>query len=432
MSSAWASVGIGNAAPVRLPGVSLVWSAGAAEKKQLSGVPLFVGFVQARDANIGSAAPPRALALQRWDDWPSLVGHAALGYLDYAVKGFFENGGARCWVWPLESRGDASAAQLKARLTACFEPGSPLEDLSEPDLVCVPDACFGALGASGSAVLEVQRSVLAHCTRMNNRLAVLDCLPRSAAGPHERIARLAGTGATAHGAAPNSERAPAQRSVAGHAANGAVYWPWIAVPPLARHASQVGATRFVPPCGHVAGVYARIDAAEGRHKAPANELLEGVFDVDEQADEQTLADLNDDGVNCLRVLPGRGVLVCGARTLSDLPAWRYVNVRRVVLGLARWAELGMLALVMDTNGPALWERIRQRVSAYCLALYRQGALRGDAPEQAFFVKCDAETNPREAREIGRVVCEVGLAAAVPAEFIVVQLLQSADGAVLAG
>jgi len=156
-------------------------------------------------------------------------------------------------------------------------------------------------------------------------------------------------------------------------------------------------------------------------------VLEGAFDVDDTADDNTLADLNDDGANSLRILPGRGVRIWGARSLSGLPAWRYVNVRRVVLGLARWAELGLRDLVMETNQPALWERIRQRVGSYCLARYREGALQGDAPEEAYFVKCDAETNPPESCDQGRVVCEVGLAITTPAEFIVVQLVQSVEG-----
>jgi hypothetical protein len=118
--------------------------------------------------------------------------------------------------------------------------------------------------------------------------------------------------------------------------------------------------------------------------------------------------------------------------LSDLPAARYISVRRVVLGLARWAQTGLLDLVMESNEPALWERVRQRVQAYCLARWHEGALTGDSPAQAFFVKCDAETNPKQDREIGHVVCEVGLAPTAPAEFIVVQLIQSTDGAALAG
>lgn len=416
-------------APVRLPGVHLDWARRMPAPALASGIPVFVGFV-------AGATEWLALAFDRWDQYLPVFGHAARGHLDYAVRGFFENGGSRCWVVALSLPDAAPAIVMQARLETCFRAAGPMEELAEPDLVCVPDATWGSLGSDASAALAVQRAVLAYCNRMNDRFAIFDCLPASVE-THQR-----------HGAAADSIRARGRipwlsgidfaepttaegRHLAhGNVSNGAVYWPWIVVAPLPRHRSKGACT--VPPCGHVAGVYARIDASVGRHKAPANEVLEGAFDVDDSVDDDTLADLNDDGANSLRVLPGRGVRIWGARSLSSLPAWRYVNVRRVVLGLARWAELGLRDLVMETNQPALWERIRQRVGSHCLARYREGALQGDTPEEAYFVKCDAETNPPESCDQGRVVCEVGLAITTPAEFIVVQLVQSVEGTEFAG
>ncbi|WP_326533847.1 phage tail sheath family protein [Pseudorhodoferax sp.] len=396
-----------NPAQHRLPGVALRFAQRTATRPPPSGVPLFVGF-----AAEPAAAP---FAVDRWERYAQAMSKPAPGHLDHAVRGFFENGGAVCWIAQLPLPQAAGATVLRDRLLAAFRRAGPLEDLDQPDLVCVPDATWGPLGQDAAAVRAVQGAVLAYCNRLNDRFALLDCLPRMA------------------GRQSASQRTEGMAATAAEVANGALYWPWLAVPPLA--AAPGSAT--VPPCGHVAGVLARLDAATGRHKAPANERLQGVLDLDDaegegEADEAALAALHQDGVNCLRVLPGRGVRICGARTLSNRPAWRHIGARRVVLGLARWAQLGMRDLVMEPHRPALWERIRQRVESHCLARWREGALHGDTPDQAFYVQCDAETNPAASRELGRVVCVVGLAVSMPAEFIEVQLVQSVDGALLRG
>lgn len=392
-----------------LPGVALAFGQRAATRPPPSGVPLFVGFA------VEPAGAP--FAVDRWERYTQAVPQRAPGYLDHAVRGFFENGGAVCWIAQLPLPELAGAALLRDRLLAAFRPAGPLEDLDQPDLVCVPDAVWGPLGHDAEAVRAVQGAVLAYCNRLNDRFALLDCLPRAA------------------GRASARQRTEGMAATAAEVANGALYWPWLAVPPL--RGPQGRAT--VPPCGHVAGVLARLDAATGRHKAPANERLQGVLDLDDagegnpgDGDEAALAALHQDGVNCLRVLPGRGVRICGARTLSNRPSWRHIGARRVVLGLARWAQLGLRDLVMEPHRPALWERIRQRVESHCLARWREGALCGDTPAEAFYVQCDAETNPAHSRELGRVVCAIGLAVSAPAEFINVQLVQSVDGALLRG
>ena len=133
------------------------------------------------------------------------------------------------------------------------------------------------------------------------------------------------------------------------------------------------------------------------------------------------------GVNCLRSFPGRGIRLWGARTMSMNPNYRYVNVQRLLLTLVRWAERFMIDLVHEPNDPLLWGRVRDRVGTYCYDLYQQGALQGITPEEAFFIKCDAENNPAAVREEGRLICEVGLAPVVPAEFIVVRITKSASG-----
>jgi phage tail sheath protein FI len=145
--------------------------------------------------------------------------------------------------------------------------------------------------------------------------------------------------------------------------------------------------------------------------------------------DATQSGLNDLGVNCLRSLPGRGIRVWGARTLSSRPGWRYVNVRRLFLTLIRWLEITMADLVLEPNTESLWAKIRQRVRSYCTELMKRGALAGHDPSEAYFVKCDAETNPPELRDQGVLVSEIGLATVVPAEFLYVRVTQSANGTV---
>jgi phage tail sheath protein FI len=175
----------------------------------------------------------------------------------------------------------------------------------------------------------------------------------------------------------------------------------------------------------VAGIVARCDARVGAFKAPANEEILGVVNLDFVIDDPTQGELNPLGVNCLRALRGRGLRVFGARTMSSDPAWRYVNVRRTVLTLMRWTEQNMTWVPFEPNTPRLWIRIQRELNVYLERLWRSGALQGAAAGEAFFVKCDAETNPPETREQGHVVTEIGLAPASPAEFIVVHVVQRA-------
>jgi uncharacterized protein len=167
-----------------------------------------------------------------------------------------------------------------------------------------------------------------------------------------------------------------------------------------------------------------VDARVGVHKAPANEILEGTIDLERELNDDDQSLLNEVGVNCLRAFPGRGIRAMGARTLSGRPEWRYVNVRRLFTTLVRWIDRTCRDLVFESYTPALWEAIRGRLNSYCYTLFQNGALKGLNPEEAFYVKCDSETNPLEEREGGRVISEVGLAPVIPAEFIVVRITHS--------
>jgi hypothetical protein len=363
-----------------------------------TGVPAFVGFAEVKAGGAAAASRP-PVALNRKEEFAAAFEARPGGYLAEAVKGFFGNGGTRCYV----VAADAAAEDAEAALKASIDLLAPVTDF---DLLAVPDALTlypeaNAAPPDAEAVLRVQRHAVAHCAEHNDRFAILDALPWRTADTalEQRAALSAGQG---------------------DAANAAFYYPRIQV-----YDGASGALRYVPPCGHVAGVYARADARTGVHKAPANEEVFGAIDLETNLDNEHQARLNPEGVNCLRAFPGRGIRVWGSRTLSRAPEWRYVNVRRQFLTVNRWVALNMAWAGFEPNAARLWVRISRELSGYLETLWRAGALRGATADEAFYVKCDAETNPPESREAGRVVTEVGLALVAPAEFVVVRIFHRA-------
>ena len=408
----------------RTPGLHIDWRADmlAGRPPRFTGVPVFAGLVP-RGALPADA--PRAWRFDRWERFRmAFAGARPSGLLSCAVRGFFENGGERCVVVPVQAEiaqpanadADLHALHLSQVLAGVFEQGGVMDDLDDIDLVCVPDAMMPAISAFDERVLDVQRQVVEHCGRMGDRFAILDALPSTCgASPPTDGGSLT----------PALREAIAQWQVL-PAAHGALYFPWILVPsPDARGTAP--ATMLVPPCGHVAGIYARSDRRVGVHKAPANELVEGALDLALDITDGEQAALNEAGVNCLREWPGWGIRVWGARTLSDRPESLYVNATRLVLGIARELGHAMRDLVFEPHDPALWTAIEERMSGCLRTLHRDGALKGDDASEAFFVKCDAETNSVEGRDAGRVVAQAGLAIVAPAEFVIVRITQSANG-----
>src|SRR5262249_11133701 len=156
--------------------------------------------------------------------------------------------------------------------------------------------------------------------------------------------------------------------------------PWIKAP------AGEGALRSIPPCGHVAGVYARTDDEVGVFKAPANQEVFGILDLDVAVDAEAQDELNPEGVNCLRALRGRGIRAWGARTLSRQPEWRYVNVRRLFLTVRRWIDLNMPWAAFEPNNARLWVRINRELRTYLGRVWQQGGLAGRTESEAFYVK----------------------------------------------
>jgi hypothetical protein len=195
----------------------------------------------------------------------------------------------------------------------------------------------------------------------------------------------------------------------------ALYYPWIGIAAADRW--------FMPPSGHVAGIVARCDTDVGVHKAPANEVIHGANGLSINLNEEHLGMLNGDGINALRSFPGRGVRVWGARTASDDPDWRYVNVRRLFIMLRRSLEEGTQWTVYEPNAQVTWQRLTREISEFLNGLFEKGYFAGNAPTEGFFVRCDESTNTAEERDAGRMVCQVGVAPAIPTEYIVFDVVQ---------
>jgi hypothetical protein len=373
------------------PGVYFEEALRTRKREFRTGQPAFIGMPQGKPG-----ADTRRLLqvhwLAHWDQFTAKLGRLPAGsFLGQAVYGFFQNGGERCVVVSSTFDKDQGGGADERRWTEFVERSLRyLEAIEDIDLICAPDL------PQTEQRLRLQQEILDHCDAMRSCFAILDA-------PLE--------------ATPDMAQGHWRELMS---ANGALYFPWI------QTRSRSGEPEWVPPCGHLAGIYARTDAHVGVHKAPANEVIEGAVDVRVHLGDEDQGVLNAVGVNCLRALRGRGIRVWGARTLSGQAEWRYVNVRRLFITVQRWLESETRDLVFEPNDEPLWDRIRDRVNHYCYTLFQSGALKGLTPQEAYYVKCDAETNPLPQREAGEVTTEIGLAATTPAEFIVVRITQSAE------
>jgi phage tail sheath protein FI len=180
-----------------------------------------------------------------------------------------------------------------------------------------------------------------------------------------------------------------------------------------------------PPSGHVAGIWARVDSTRGVYKAPANEGVIGIVDLERPMGKDKQVSLNPPGINVIRPFGG-SPMVYGARTLGGdrNGEYRYLNVRRFMNFLKESIDAGTQFVVFEPNSPALWQRIIRSVGDFLYNQWREGALFGATPKDAFFVKCDAETNPASEREAGRVITEIGVAVVKPAEFVIFRIQQN--------
>lgn len=324
-------------------------------------------------------------------------GHRAL---THAVFGFFQNGGTRCFV---------------ARIKNAAELPRTLEHFESIDAVAL-------VAAPGMSDDSVYSALVSHCEICEDRFAILDC-PEVVGGDDVPNLQLLNYDDPVKSILPKTNK------------NAAYYFPWIRVMDPAVQLQDQDPSRnvelkrrgnvYVAPSGHIAGIYAHTDEERGVHKAPANASVLGALDVRYYIGKPKHELLNPQGVNVIRNMNG-SITVWGARTIGgDKNAeWKYVSVRRLFLYLRESIDEGTQWVVFEPNDMALWGKIRRNVGAFLTNVWRSGALFGSTPEEAFYVKCDAETNPPEVREVGQVVTEIGVAIVRPAEFVIFRIMQS--------
>ena len=324
------------------------------------------------------------------------------------VNGFYDNGGAKCYVYLMGVKDlDCSIRENQADKLGLYA----FDDIDDMALMAAP----------GLAAFQ-QKEMLELCEIRKDRFAILD-------GP------IVSDGA--------------MDIPASNKGYGALYVPWVKVTKPSwytgsqDHIKVTGPNRrklikteknelFVPPSGHMCGIIARVDGERGVHKAPANELMLGITGLSQNINRIEQAQYNERGINVIRVFKDRGIRVWGARTLgtkSD-PQWKYINVRRLFIMVEQSIMIGSQWAVFEPNDHTLWKKLVRDVRAYLLRVWRSGALFGTTPEEAFYVKCDEETNPRYLIDAGQVNVQIGICPVKPAEFVIFNIGQWDGGALI--
>lgn len=355
-------------------------------------IPAFIGITATQPT--GPAAFLKVTSLAGYEQaFGGDVGQNA--YLHASMKLFFANGGGEAYVWSIGTKladltRDAFVVALKS-----------LENERDPTLVLFPDA----VNLNPDDLGAVQQAALAHCAQVGFRFCILDV------GSADGLAKVddAQSGLRAKIGLDNLDR-------------GAAYGPWLQVTP-----AEDGSPVAVPASGAIAGIYAAVDAQRGVWKAPANVAITGMVGLTETIDDRAQETLNvtpgGKSINAIRAFPGKGTLVWGARTLNgNSNEWRYVPVRRLFLTLEESIRRSTGFAVHEPNDANTWIKVRAMVERYLDDLWRQGALAGSKPAQAYFVNVGLGTT-MTAEDIlaGRLNITVGVAAVRPAEFIIIQI-----------
>jgi phage tail sheath protein FI len=315
-------------------------------------------------------------------------------------------------TYPLSLPGETALATQNARIGTDLLIGDAsersgvngLEVAEDATMLCFPDlwALYQAERIDMEGAQAVQQAMLDHAQNMGDRVAILDSPP---------------------GMNPQRIRDWRMKEVNYDNKYGTLYYPWIRVAnPLGN-----GSGMYVPPCGHMAGIWSRNDDQRGVHKAPANEVVAGAIGLEYQTTHNEQSILNPVGINVIRTFPGRGIRVWGARTISSDPSWRYLNVRRLFNYVEKSLLLGTQWAVFEPNDEDLWARVKRDISAFLMRTWRDGALFGSVASEAFYVKVDAENNPPETRDVGQLIIEVGICPVKPAEFVIIRLSQWQSG-----
>jgi phage tail sheath protein FI len=349
---------------------------------------LFIG--EHRQGPVGKLVPVTGTG-----DYEAVFGEIgdAADSLGLAMHAFFSNGGRRACVVRMADAATAADYETFYRGAA--------DELREIDVIVHHDQAWAA-GGAGNAVIS---ATIAFCEAAGHCMVIVD-------PPRDHT--LATTADVAALAPPDSSYA-------------CLYYPWLDLQAPAG-LSVSGGTLTVPPSACAAGIWARIDGTRGVWKAPAGPeaRVAGAVGPLHPVDSAAQRELNPHGINCIRKFPSRGTLVWGARTLAtrSRPEWRYIPVRRTGIYIRESIGRGIQWAVFEPNAPALWHSLREVVGNFMEGLWRSGALPGDRPDEAFYVRCGlGDTMTQSDVDRGQVIIELGFAAVKPAEFVVLRIVQ---------
>jgi uncharacterized protein len=334
-------------------------------------------------------------------------GPASTNHMWHAARAFFEEGGQALYVSrvfrPKVDAGQGGADGQRPEASDYAGRDEPLgqapsglkqfEALPDIAMVAAPGctAAYATHQASADAIITL---LIDHAQRMKHRIALID------AGEGQSVSEVQ------------------QMRSRFDASHGAMYFPWVVSrDPL------TGEPVTLPPSGFVAGLMARVDTERGVWKAPANEVVRTALDFETRITKAQQDVLNPLGINCFRDFEGRGKRLWGARTMSSDPEWKYVSVRRYLCYLERSVSEGTQWACFEPNGDALWARLEGAIRDFLLREWQAGALLGDRPEKALFVRCDRSTMSQNDLDHGRLVCQIGVAVSKPAEFRVFRIGQ---------
>jgi phage tail sheath protein FI len=369
-----------------------------------------------------------AVLVTNWTQYTKIFGglHTG-GWMAHGVYQFFQNGGTKAYINNLKEippksgnevspkAGKGKTDQEKTEQEKAEQVEKPVKIENPNDVAkliigtdggvgkktglylfdTIPD--IGLVAAPGVTDPAAQDAILTHCEKNRFRFAVLD-------SPEELEKGI--------------DTMPMPRD----SMMGGYYFPWVEM-----YDPVADKNVFAPPSGGVCGIYSRVDSTRGVHKAPANEIFRTALGLKYKLTDAEQELLNPKGINCIRDFPGRGIRIWGARTISSNPEWRYINVRRLFCMVEQAIQNGTNWVVFEPNTRDLWKKIMRNITSFLLNVWRSGALFGDSPEEAFYVRCDDELNPPESIDAGYVIVELGLAPAKPAEFVVFRVSQKTLG-----
>ncbi|HEY0373006.1 MAG TPA: phage tail sheath C-terminal domain-containing protein, partial [Thermoanaerobaculia bacterium] len=298
----------------------------------------------------------------------------------------------------LDAGGVNGNAPTTAQIVGGGAPGArtgirALEDIDAVSIIAAP----------GITDLAVQNALIEQCERLKDRFAILDPEP---------------TG---------TNDAPTMTSILSQRGRFDTKYAALYFPRLRMGNPLTDLEVSIPPSGHMAGIYARVDIERGVHKAPANEVVRDILGFEATINKETQDLLNPSpmNINVFRDFRAdfRGLRIWGARCITSDTEWKYVNVRRLFIFLEESLDQGTQWVVFEPNDERLWARVRQSISAFLTRVWRDGALMGTKAEEAFFVRCDRTTMTQDDLDNGRLIVLIGVAPVKPAEFVIIRIGQ---------